>query len=225
MSIRRDTTLDEQPRERLLRHGAGVLADAELVAVILRTGSRGRTVLQAARELLERCGGLPGISLSPAATIRGPGLGDTKIASLMAAMELGLRLARSDLPTREPLREPQAVARYLCLRYARSDQEVMGAVFLDSRHRRLTDSELFRGTLDRAAVEPRQILKQGLLCNAAYLILFHTHPSGDPAPSAEDITFTRRMAEAGEIVGIRLLDHLVLGTASRWISLKRQGAW
>jgi DNA repair protein RadC len=117
------------------------------------------------------------------------------------------------------------VARYLCLRYGRSDQEIMGALFLDSRHRLISESELFRGTLARASVEPRPVLKEGLLRGAAALLLFHTHPSGDPTPSAEDLAFTRRMAEAGEVIGIRLLDHLILGSASRWISLRQRGAW
>lgn len=193
--------------------------------MILRTGVRGTTALGAARGLLERCGGLRGLLLSAAASLRCRGLGDAKIASLVAAVELGRRLARAEVPTRRPLREPDAVARYLWLRYSRSAQEVMGALFLDSRHRLMVEQELFRGTLDRASVEPRQILKQGLLCDAAFLVLFHTHPSGDPAPSAEDLCFTRRMAKAGEIVGIRLLDHLILGTARRWLSLKERGAW
>ena len=215
---------DERPRERLLRRGAATLSDAELVAVILRTGVRGTTALEAARGLLERCGGLRGL-LSASSALRCRGLGDAKISSLVAAVELGRRLARTDLPNRQPLREPAAVARYLWLRYSRPGQEVMGALFLDSRHRLVADQELFRGTLDRASVEPRQILKQGLLCDACFLVLFHTHPSGDPAPSAEDLCFTRRMSDAGEIVGIRLLDHLILGTARRWLSLKERGAW
>ena len=163
--------------------------------------------------------------LATPARIRCRGLGDAKIAGLLAAVELGRRLARSDLKGREPLKEPAAVARYLCLGYARSNQEVMGALFLNSRHQLLKEAELFRGTLDRAAVEPRQILKEGLLCDAAFFLLFHTHPSGDPGPSAEDLCFTRRMAKAGEIVGICLVDHLILGSARRWVSLKEHGAW
>lgn len=225
VSLLQQPPVDERPRERLLRHGARTLADAELLAVILRTGSQGLSALEAARTLLARCGGLSGVSRAPADSLRCRGLGDAKVAALLAAMELGLRLARLDLPSGEPLREPAAVARYLCMRYARSGQEVMGGLFLDARHRLLREAEVFRGTLDRAAVEPRQILKLGLLCDAAFFVLFHTHPSGDPAPSAEDLAFTRRMAEAGDIIGIRLLDHLILGSASQWRSLKQHGAW
>ena len=123
-----------------------------------------------------------------------------------------------------PLSEPDAVARYLSMRYGCPDQEVMGALFLDARQRLLGESEHFRGTLSRAAVEPRPILKEGLLQGAAALLLFHTHPSGDPSPSAEDLAFTRRMSKAGEVVGIRLLDHLILGSGSRWLSLRQRGA-
>ena len=143
---------------------------------------------------------------------------------MLAAVELARRLARARLPDREPLSHPQAVARYLCLRYALGEQEVMGALFLDTRNRLIDEREIFRGTLSRAAVEPRALLKQGLLRDAAALILFHTHPSGDPSPSPEDLAFTRRMGEAGEVVGIRLVDHLIVGSGSRWVSLKQRGA-
>ncbi len=101
----------------------------------------------------------------------------------------------------------------------------MGALYLDTRNRLLAEHEFFRGTLSRAAVEPRAILKHGLLCDAAGFLLFHTHPSGDPSPSAEDLAFTRRIAEAGELVGVRLVDHLILGSGERWVSLKQRGAW
>jgi DNA repair protein RadC len=101
----------------------------------------------------------------------------------------------------------------------------MGALFLDTRNRLLAESEVYRGTLNRAAVEPRGLLKEALLRGAAGLVLFHTHPSGDPSPSAEDLAFTRRLAEAGELVGVRLVDHLILGSAGRWVSLRQRGAW
>src|SRR5690606_26312123 len=109
-----------------------------------------------------------------------------KEATLIAAVELARRLARTDLPEREPLAHPAAAASYLALRYAGRDQEVLGALYLDTRHRLITERELYRGTLNRAAVEPRLLLKEGLLAGAAALIVFHNHPSGDPTPSAED---------------------------------------
>jgi DNA repair protein RadC len=115
------------------------------------------------------------------------------------------------------------IARYLVLRYAVRDQEVMGALFLDARHRLLAESEIFKGTLVRAATEPRPILCAALSVGAAGLALFHTHPSGDPSPSPEDIRFTRRLEEAGAIVGVNLVDHLILGSTSRWVSLRNRG--
>ncbi len=220
-----DLPSDERPRERLLRNGSHSLADSELVAILIRTGRRGLPVLDMARELLRRWGGLAGLLGLGAEDLRAAGLGPAKSAALLAAVELGRRLARARLPEREPLTHPAAVASFLALRYAQRDQEVMGALYLDTRNRLIAECEIFRGTLNRAAVEPRAVLKQGLLRDAAGLVLFHTHPSGDPAPSAEDLAFTRRMAEAGELVGVRLVDHLILGSAGRWISLRQRGAW
>ncbi len=221
----RELASDERPRERLLKNGSRALSDVELVAILLRTGRRGESVLDMARRLLAERGGLGGLAGATPEALFGAGLGPAKRAALLAALEIGRRLARARLPEREPLSRPAAVASYLTLRYAVEDQEVMGALFLDTRNRLISEREIFRGTLNRAAVEPRTVLKQGLLSNAAGLILFHTHPSGDPAPSAEDLAFTRRMAEAGEVIGLRLVDHLILGDGSRWVSLRQRGAW
>ncbi len=221
----REMPADERPRERLLRCGGESLGEAELVAILLRTGRPGASALDVARELLAGCGGLPGLARASAEGLRRDGLGPAKAAMLLAAVELARRLARSELEEREPLSHPAAVARYLALRYGRQGQEVMGALYLDTRNRLAAEAELFRGILDRAAVEPRAILRRALEHCAAGCILFHTHPSGDPAPSAEDLAFTRRMAEAGEIVGVRLVDHLILGTGGRWVSLKARGGW
>ncbi|HVS02812.1 MAG TPA: DNA repair protein RadC [Thermoanaerobaculia bacterium] len=215
----------DRPRERLLREGGSALSDAELLAVLLRTGVRGMSALELARELLAKSGGISGLLAQPPGAMRRRGLGEAKMAAVLAAVELARRIARADLPEKLPLGHPEAVARYLLLRYAERDQEVMGALFLDVRNRLLGERELFRGTLSRAAVEPRAVFKHALLATAAGVLLFHTHPSGDPSPSAEDLAFTRRMADAGELIGIRLLDHLVLGSANRWVSLRRRGGW
>jgi DNA repair protein RadC len=221
----KDLPVEEQPRERLLRNGSQALSDGELVAILLRTGRPGVSAIELGRRLLARCGGAAGLLGLCARALRQEGLGPAKAATVLAAVELARRLARARLPERRPLTDPSAVANYLGLRYLVRDQEVMGALFLDTRNRLLGESEVFRGTLNRAAVEPRALLKQALLRDAAGLVLFHTHPSGDPAPSAEDLGFTRRMAEAGEIVGIRMVDHLILGSGGRWVSLRRRGGW
>ena len=215
----------ERPRERLLQSNGAALSDAELVAVLLRTGRRGASAIEIAREVLDSCGGLRGLALAPRSALRRQGLGPAKAATLLAAVELGRRLARAELPDQEPLNHPRRVADYLFLRYARQDQEVMGALYLDTRHRLIAEGEVYRGTLNRAAVEPRAILKGALLRGAAGVLLFHTHPSGDPSPSAEDLSFTRRFAAAAELIGIALVDHLVLGAPGRWVSLRERRAW
>ena len=181
--------------------------------------------LDLARDLLTDTGGLAGLTVASALTHRRNGVGDVQLAALLAAVELACRMAEARIPDRELLNRPTSIARYVSLRYGSRDQEVMGAIFVDTRNRLLGEREIFRGTLNRAAVEPREILKEGLLRGAAGVVLFHTHPSGDPAPSAEDILFTRRMAEAGEVVGVRLVDHLIVTAGDRWVSLKERGAW
>lgn len=215
----------ERPRERLLRQGGSSLADSELLAVLLRTGRRGVSAIQMAMDVLRENGGLSGLLTATPHSLRRNGLGNAKAASLLAAVELGRRLAREQLLDREPLSRPVDVARYLALRYHTSDQEIMGALFLDARSLLLGEREMFRGTLHRISVEPREILRECLQRGASSIYLFHTHPSGDPEPSAEDLLFTRRMAEAAEIVGLRLVDHVVLGHRGRWVSLREKSAW
>jgi len=223
-SMIRELPHAERPRERLLDQGSHSLSDAELVAVLLRSGHKGCSAVQLAYELLRDVDGLAGLpSLNPYA-LRRHGLGPAKSASLLAALELGRRLLRQQLPERDPLSRPGEVASYLALRYRMRDQEVVGALFLDSRNRLMGEKEICRGTPSRAAVEPREILKKGLLRGAAGILLFHTHPSGDPSPSADDLLFTRRLAEAGEVVGVRLVDHMILGGGGRWVSLHQRGA-
>jgi len=221
----RELPESERPRERLLEQGSGALSDAELVAVLLRNGTRGRSAIQIARELLDEKGGLAGLLGITPQMLRRPGVGLAKAAGVLAALEIARRLARKEVTERDALGRPAEVARYLHLRYQTRDQEVMGAVFLDTRNRMQGDRELYRGTLDRAVVEPREVLKECLLRGAAGVILFHTHPSGDPTPSPEDTAFTLKMAEAAKAVGIKLHDHLVLGGSGRWVSIRDQLAW
>lgn len=225
MTLLKRMPQEDRPRERLLARGGRSLSDGELLAVLLRTGRPGQSALEMARELLDERGGLGGLLASDRAALRRRGLGDAKIATLLAACELGRRLARARVTARDVFDHPAAVASYLSIRYASSDQEVLGALYLDGGNRLIAESDIFRGTLARASVEPRPILKEGLLRSATGMVVFHNHPSGDPTPSAEDVEFTRRLADAGELVGIRLVDHLILGSAGRWISLQRRGAW
>lgn len=216
---------EDRPREKLLIAGGSALSDAELVAVLLRTGRPGMSAIEMGQQLLAERGGLGGLLLADASALQRRGLGEAKAAALLAAIELGRRLARVRMPRRDLLDRPDAVVDYLYLRYAQLDQEVMGALYLDVRNRLIAESDIYRGTLNRTAVEPRAILKEGLLRSASSFVLFHTHPSGDPSPSSDDLTFTRRLAEAGELLGVRLLDHLIVGSTGRWVSLGRRGAW
>ena len=208
---------------RVHQHGAQVLTDEELLALLLQAGKA--KSLRRAQDVLRECGGLTGLLTAEPEHFLGDGVGPVRLASFLAARELACRLSRREVPEREPLGRPAAVAAYLHQRYARRDQEVMGALFLDVRHRLLFDRELYRGTLSRASAEPREILKTALTGGASAVVLFHTHPSGDPSPSLEDLTFTRRFAQAGEIVGVKLADHLIVGGTGRWVSLKERGSF
>ena len=217
--------LEEQPRDRLLRRGAVSLSDAELLAVLLRPGLPGHRALGTAQDLLADLGGLRGLLCANPRNTRRPGLGQAKTASLLAAIELSRRLARTRIPRYEPMSTPGAVAAYLSVRHTHPDHEIFGALYLDSRHRLLADVELYRGTLSHASVEPRAVLKEGLARSAKAFVLFHNHPAADPSPSREDIEFTQRMAEAGEVVGIRLHDHIIVGQGGQWVALSRLMDW
>ena len=216
---------DDNPRKRLLQFGPTALSDVELVEILLRNGCPGSSARELARELLNDYGGFIGLGNVDPAYLQRHGIGEAKAATVVATFEIARRVAKARMPRRDLLDRPDAVANYLGLRYGHGFQERMGAMFLDIKNRLIGESEIFRGTLTRAAVEPREILKEALLLNASGLVLFHTHPSGDPAPSTEDLAFTRRLSEAGELVGVKLLDHLILGSAGRWVSLGRRGAW
>ena len=209
----KDLQPEDRPRERLARMGAAALSNEELLALLLGSGSRGESALDRARRLLATHGGLAGLAaLTRAELVRERGIKGAKGAVLVAALEVGRRLAAGAISGRDLLNEPSLVKDYL--RRARGDgtQERTGALFLNARNRLLQDDpEIYRGTLDRAVVEPREILKRALLANAAGVILYHNHPSGDPSPSREDREFTRRLAAAADSVGLRLLDHVVVG--------------
>lgn len=216
---------DEGVREPLGRSGGRSVSDSELLATVLGCGRPKGLAHSVAEQLLSRHGGLLGLIGRDEGTLARVGLGPRQAASVAALLELVTRFARGQVPEREPLECPATVARYLFLRYTVPDQEVLGALFLDTRNRLLGEQEVFRGALARAVAEPRQLLREGLLRGAAGLIVFHTHPSGDPTPSAEDLSFTRRLSEAGEAVGIRLVDHVILGALGRWTSLRERGGW
>lgn len=209
----KDLPLEERPRERIARLGAAALSNEELLTLLLGSGTSGESALDRSRRLLAAHGGLAGLAaLTRDELIREKGIKEARGAVLLAALEIGRRLAAGAIAGRDLFNEPSLVKDYL--RRARGDgtQERTGALYLNARNRLLRDDpEIYRGTLDRAVVEPREILKRALLNNAAGVILYHNHPSGDPSPSREDREFTRRLAAAAESVGLRLLDHIVVG--------------
>ncbi len=215
----------EHHRERILKHGASSLSEAELLANLLRTGNQRRSALEMARDLLVKVGGLRELLTTNGRLLRLQGVGPAKASTILACLEIGRRLARSQLEDRLLLDQPATVAGYVAMKYLNPDQEITGCLYLDVRGRLIADKELFRGTQARTAIEPRAILKEALLYSASGFILFHTHPSGDPAPSIQDVRFTRRIAKAGETMGIRLVDHVIVASGGNWTSMRRRGAW
>lgn len=220
-SLIADLPMDERPRERLLKHGVDTLSDAELVAILIGSGVKGKSAIQVARELL--AGGLNVLARRDGAAVqRSRGVGAAKAARIAAAFEIGRRLAAHVEGERDPIRDPQSIARSLIARYSHHVQERLGAIFLDSKNRIIREREVYVGTLNNTTVSTRDVLRFALEDHAASVIIFHNHPSGDPSPSAEDLLFTKKMVEASKLMGVELVDHLILG-ANRFISLKQRG--
>ncbi len=205
----------ERPRERLLTLGAGVLSDAELIALFLRTGIAGKSAVELARELLSRFGGLRGLLSADQAALRAiRGLGNAKLAQLAAVLELARRSLGEEIQTRSALTSPQAVRDYLRLALGTREHEVFVTLFLDAQHRVIVAEELFRGTLTQTSVYPREIVKAALRANAAAVIFAHNHPSGVAEPSQADELLTRQLKEALAMVDVRVLDHFIVAGRS-----------
>jgi DNA repair protein RadC len=208
----KDWPARERPRERLLKHGPQSLSDAELLAIFLRTGVRGKSAVDLARELLDRFGSLRGLLAAECDTFCGaPGLGEAKYAQLQAVLEMGRRHLAEQFDRGSPLLSPEHTARYLQSRLRDHPYEVFAVLFLDNRHRVLAFEELFRGTIDGASVHPREVVRRALALNAAAVILSHNHPSGIAEPSQADRRITTRLREALALVDVRVLDHMVVG--------------
>lgn len=220
----RDLPPRERPRERLIAQGGRSLSDGELLAVLLRTGKKGTSVLDMATEVLSEQGGLAGLVDAQPRDLKRHGLGEAKACSVLAAVEIGRRLAARPLERGRLLPDPGTVAAHVRLTYGRRDQEMLGVLYLDAHNRLLAETELYRGTIDRAPVEPRKILQEALLWKASAILVFHTHPSGDPTPSVQDLEITRQLAGGCKTVGLKLTDHLVVGHGGRWVSLRERGA-
>ncbi len=213
----------ERPREKLLERGPEALSDAELVAVLLRTGTAGVDVLALAEKLLGEAGGLGGLAATDLrALMHEKGVGLAKGTVVAAALELGRRLARSALQGQPLLDRPEAVADYLGRTYGACRTERFGTVTLDARNRLVRIHELHRGARAHADVEPSEVFNAAILDNAHGVIVWHTHPSGDPTPSQDDTTLTRRLVEAGRLLNIPVVDHIVVAR-SGFVSLRQRG--
>ena len=208
----KDWPSTERPREKLLAHGVGALSDAELLALFLGTGVAGRSAVDIARDALAAFGGLTGLlGAERAAFCAMHGLGEARYTLLQASLEVSRRHLFAALREKDVLGSPEDVRRYLALHLAGLPHEVFSALLLDNRHRVIEYRELFRGTIDSAAVYPREVLKRCLASNAAAVIFAHNHPSGVAEPSDTDVRLTRKLVDALALVDIRVLDHLVIG--------------
>lgn len=218
-----DWPAHERPRERLLRHGAASLADAELLAIFLRTGVRGKSAVELGRALIAELGGLAQIlNAPPERACKIPGLGPAKYAELQAAFELARRALGESLAARDVLGSPAAVREYLRLAIGSRPNEVFLGVFLDTRNQVLGAEELFRGTLTQTSVYPREVVRRALTLNAAAVIFAHNHPSGVAEPSHADHALTQALKSALATVEIRLLDHFVV-TGAGALSFAERG--
>jgi DNA repair protein RadC len=208
----KDLPAEARPREKLLARGAAALGDAELLALLLRTGLAGKNVLQLAQELLDTFGGIAGLLQTGVDDLRQvKGLGGTaKRAELTAVLELARRAMAERLRERTVFDSPAAVSQYLQLHIASRPHEVFAALFLDAQHRLIAMEELFRGTLSQTSVYPREVVVRALHHHAAAVILAHNHPSGGVEPSRADEALTQTLKAALALVDVRVLDHIVV---------------
>lgn len=214
---------NERPRERLLRQGAGALSDAELLAIILCHGGKGRSAVDVARELLNQFNGLRGI-LTTNATVfcAGPGLGLAKYCQLQSAAELGRRYLRETMNHRQAIVHSKDAEDFIIADLRDCAQEVFAALFLDNRHRVIQFEHLFYGTIHSASVYPREVVKRALHHNAAAMIVAHNHPSGIAEPSESDKQITECLKKSLALVDVKLLDHLIVGD-NQAVSLAERG--
>ena len=219
----KDLPADARPREKLLARGPGALSDAELLALLLRTGLPGKNALQLGQELVDTFGGLAGLlHTGPEALQSIKGLGPAKRAELVAVLELARRALTEQLKDKPLFATPTAVRDYLQLQLGSRRHEIFAVLFLDSQHRLIALEELFRGTLTQTSVYPREVVVRALALHAASVVLAHNHPSGEAKPSRADEALTHTLKAALSLVDVRVLDHFVV-TSSRAVSMAELG--
>ncbi|WP_265738332.1 RadC family protein [Pseudalkalibacillus salsuginis] len=219
----RDFPLSERPRERMLKEGASVLSNQELLAIILRSGTKEESVLQLSHRLIQQ---FEGLNLLKDATIDEliavRGIGNAKAVEILASLELGKRVNRLQIDERYIIRSPDDGAKYVMDEMRFLSQEHFVCIYLNTKNQVLHKQTVFIGSLNASIVHPREVYKEAMRRSAASIICFHNHPSGDPNPSREDIEVTQRLAECGKIIGIDLLDHIIIGD-QKFVSLKEKG--
>jgi len=214
---------DERPRERLLKQGAAALSDAELVAIFLRVGVKGKSAVDLARDLVVEFGSLNGLFAASEVDLCAiHGIGQAKYVQLQAVLEMARRALVEDIKLTDALTSPKSVRDYLKLTLARLAHEVFVAVFLTSQNRVIKVEEIFRGTLTQTSVYPREIVKLALAHNAASVIFAHNHPSGEPNPSQADRALTKTLADALALIDVRVLDHFIVAPGAS-LSFAEQG--
>ncbi len=221
----RITDLDrgERPRERLAALGAEALSNAELVAILLRSGIEGVNAVQLARQILVDVGGLVGLHRVPYEELcRRKGIGPAKAAQVKAAIELGRRLSVATPEERPAIQSPEDAAALLLYEMGALEQEHLKVLLLDTRNRLIRMVEVYRGSLNSSMIRVGEVFRDAVRANANAILVAHNHPSGDPTPSPEDVAVTRAMVEAGRLLDIELLDHIVIGK-NRFVSLKARG--
>lgn len=219
----RDVPSEDRPRERLLNEGASVLSNQELLAIMLRSGTRQESVLHVAQRLLTHFQGLrllKDASVDEITSLRG--IGDSKAVQILASLELGKRFSRLQLAERVAIRSPEEGAELVMEDMRFLSQEHFVCLYLNTKNEVLHQQTVFVGSLNASIVHPREVFKEAFRHSAASVICFHNHPSGDPSPSREDTGITSRLVECGKMLGIEVLDHIVIGD-QKFISLKEKG--
>lgn len=219
----KDMPVGQRPRERLIREGARVLSDPELIAILLRTGDSNKSAVELATEVLSRFSGLKNLvqtGVEELTVIKG--IGPVKAAQLKAAIEIGRRLASATQCHQPAIRGPEDAASLVMEEMRHFDREHFCALLLNTKHQLIAQEVISIGTLNSSLVHPRELFKTAIKRSASAIILVHNHPSGDPTPSSEDREITRRLQEAGSIIGIEVLDHIVIGD-NKFISFRDKG--
>lgn len=218
----KDIPPDARPREKLLASGAGALADAELIALLLRTGFKGTSVLQLAQNLLDHFGGIHGLLRAQADDMKPiKGLGPAKRAELAAVVELARRALAQEMTQKPVFDTPALVKQFLKLQLGGREHEVFAVMFLDAQSRLIKLEEMFRGTLTQTSVYPREVVKRAIALHASAVILAHNHPSGATDPSKADEALTQTLTQALKLIDVRVLDHVVVGVAEAFSFAER----